>query len=121
MRNVVTQALAGVAALFAIGAFVIALTNAGPPGPKGLQGRSGSSANTVALSKAVAADNATVTAVKNCLPELTAWINGFNVSSYTDSQTGDLMSAYLDTSGRQVASDCRTMLFGKVSSSSLNG
>ena len=100
-----TLALSVVAVLLGAGALGVSLTHRGP---QGAQGPAGSPASVKGLSDAVK----TVGLVKECLPELTTWINGFQVQTGSDSN-GNLYSAYLDTSSQQIAKPCQDFLHGK--------
>jgi hypothetical protein len=85
------------------------MTHHGPQGAQGARGPAGSPASVKGLSDAVA----TAGLVKECLPELKAWINGFQVNTSSDNSTGDLYNAYLDTSSQQIAKPCQAFLNGR--------
>jgi hypothetical protein len=96
--------LASVAVLLAAGAFAISLLHAGPTGPRGAQGARGL--------QGAAGSTANVVAIQRCIPELTAWINAFNVRTTSNSSGGTywLTDAYLDTSAQQVSAGCKKVL-----------
>jgi hypothetical protein len=53
-----------------------------------------------------------VSQLESCIPELTAWISAFNVSTTSNTNSGAywLTGAYLDTSQQQISAPCRKTL-----------
>lgn len=99
--------LAIVAVLLSGGALAISLLHAGPAGHRGAQGAQGPQGP-----QGVPGSTANVRAIQRCIPELTAWINAFNVhtSSNSSDTTFWLTDAYLDTSAQQVSAGCKKVL-----------
>jgi hypothetical protein len=85
----------------------VSLLNAGPRGARGLQGAQG-----VAGPRGSAADSAYNDQLKECIPELTQWIQAFNVSTTNSSNNGTfwLTGAYLDQSAQQLTAGCKKVL-----------
>jgi len=101
------EILSAAACLLAAGAFVIAMTHAGPAGAKGARGATGPQGP-----QGEAGSTANVQAIQKCIPELTAWISAFNVHSDSNSNGNAfwLTNAYLDTSAQQVSVGCKKVL-----------
>lgn len=101
------EALAAIAVLVAVAALAISLLHAGPKGAAGAQGPQGQQG-----AKGIAGSTADTTAIVQCMPELIAWINAFNVQTTSNNNSGTswLTGAYLDTSQQQVSAPCKKVL-----------
>jgi hypothetical protein len=102
-----TQALVVLATVLSAAALVMSLLHAGPAGQQGASGPPGKQGV-----QGTAGANANVSALNRCIPELTAWIGAFNVSTTNSSNSGTfwLTGAYLDTSAQQVSVGCKKVL-----------
>jgi hypothetical protein len=102
------EILSVLAVVLGAAALAISLLHAGPKGAAGARGPVGPHGP-----QGVAGSKADVKVIQQCIPELTQWVQGFNVQTSTNTDNSGtywLTNAYLDTSGQQVSAGCKKVL-----------